>query len=98
MPLLNKKKTKAMWLGSLKHNRSKILAFKTTNESIKVLGVHLSYNAHKCLDAKFYEKLSKMRTKLNLWLSRDLTIYGKSACEGFRRIVIGVCSVYADCS
>ena len=67
-----------MWLGSLKHNRSEILAFKTTDEPIKVLGVHLSYNAHKCLDANFYEKLSKMRTKLNLWLSRDLTIYGKS--------------------
>ena len=83
-----------MWLGSLKHNRSTILAFKTTNEPIKVLGVHLSYNAHKCLDANFDEKLNKMRTKLNLWLSRDLTIYGKSLLVkalGVSQLVYAAC-------
>jgi len=26
----------------------------------------------------FYDKINKMETKLNLWLSRDLTIYAKS--------------------
>ena len=39
---LNKKKTKAMWLGSMKNSNSKILEFKSTKEPIKVLGAFLS--------------------------------------------------------
>ena len=75
---LNRKKTKAMWLGSMKDKNIKILEFKTTKEPVKVLGVHLSYNAQKCIDANFCTKINKMKMKLNLWLSRDLTFYGKS--------------------
>ena len=56
----------------------KVLGFKTTKEPIKVLGVHLSYNTYKCTEENFHAKIKKMKTKLNLWLSRDLTIYGKS--------------------
>ena len=41
---LNKKKTKVMWLGSIKNSNLKIFNFKTTNKPIKVLGAHLSYN------------------------------------------------------
>lgn len=33
---LNRKKTKAMWLGSEKHNTSKIMEFKSIKEPIKV--------------------------------------------------------------
>ena len=44
---LNKKKTKAMWLGTMKHSRSKILEFKSTKDPIKVLGSFLSYNQKK---------------------------------------------------
>ena len=75
---LNKKKTKAMWMGSMKDRKIKVLDFKTTKEPIKVLGVNLSYNTNKCIEENFYAKIKKMKTKLNLWLSRDLTIYGKS--------------------
>ena len=41
---LNKKKTKAMWMGSMKDSNLKVLDFKTTKDPIKVLGVHLSYD------------------------------------------------------
>ena len=41
---LNRKKTKAMWLGSMKHNTCKILEFNSTREPVKVLGIFLSYN------------------------------------------------------
>ena len=41
---LNKKKTKAMWLGSMKNSNAKILKFKSTKGPIKVLGAFLSYN------------------------------------------------------
>ena len=74
---LNKKKTKVMWIGSMKDSNLKVLDFETTKEPIKVLGVHLSYNNSKCTEKNFYN-INKMKTKLNLWLSRDLKIYGKS--------------------
>ncbi|KAL9963239.1 hypothetical protein ACROYT_G032418 [Oculina patagonica] len=79
---LNKKKTKAMWIGSMKDSNLKVLDFKTTKEPIKVLGIHLSYNKNKCTEENFYVKINKMKTKLNLWLSRDLTIYGGLPCHG----------------
>ena len=75
---LNRKKTKAMWLGSMKHNTSKILEFKSTREPIKVLGIFLGYNQDKNIAENFLNRIRKMKTKLNLWLSRDLTLYGKS--------------------
>ena len=75
---LNKKKTKAMWLGTMKHSRSKILEYKSTKDPIKVLGTFLSYNQNKNVEENFMNRIRKMKTKLNLWLSRDLTLYGKS--------------------
>ena len=41
---LNKKKTKAMWMGSAKNNKTKPLGFEIYQEPIKSLGVNLSYN------------------------------------------------------
>ena len=61
----------------MKDSNLKVLDFETTKEPIKVLGVHLSYNNSKCTEKNFYN-INKMKTKLNLWLSRDLKIYGKS--------------------
>ena len=67
-----------MWLGTMKHSRSKILEFKSTKDQIKVLGMFLSYNQNKNVEQNFVNRIRKMKTKLNLWLSRDLTLYGKS--------------------
>ena len=75
---LNKKKTNAMWLGTMKHSRSKILECKSTKDPIKVLGSFLSYNQDKNVEENFMKRIRKMKTKLNLWLPRDLTLYGKS--------------------
>ena len=41
---LNKKKTKATWIGSAKNNKTKPLGFQPYQEPIKSLGVNLSYN------------------------------------------------------
>ena len=41
---LNKKKTKAMWIGSSKDNRTKPMGFQSYQEPIKTLGTHLSYD------------------------------------------------------
>ena len=62
----------------MKYNTCKILEFKSTREPIKVLGPFLSYNQDKNIEENFLSRIRKMKTKLNLWLSRDLTLFGKS--------------------
>ena len=74
---LFKKKTKAMGINSLKHKKSKILEFHSIKVSIKILRAHFLYNADKNNDANFFSKIRKMKTKLNLWQTRDLTLFGK---------------------
>ena len=68
-----------MWLGSMKCNICKILEFKSTREPIKVLGICLSYNQDKNIEENFLSRIRKMKSKLKLWLSRDLTLYGISS-------------------
>ena len=55
-----------------------MLEFKSTREPIKVLGIYLSYNQDKNIEENFLSRIGKMKTKLNLWLSKDLTLYGNS--------------------
>jgi len=62
----------------MKHSPSKILEFKSAKDPIKVLGSFLSYNQNKNVEENFMKRIRKMKTELNLWLSRDLTLYGKS--------------------
>jgi len=52
--------------------------FHSKKDPIKILGAHLSYNADKSNDANFFSKIRKMKTKLNLWQTRDLALFGKS--------------------
>ena len=62
----------------MKHSNSSILEFKSTKNPIKVLGTFLSYNQNKNIEENFLSRIRKMKIKLNLWLSRDLTLYGRS--------------------
>ena len=56
----------------------KVLGFKTTKDTIKVLGTFLSYNKEKNIKEIFIQRIRRMKVKFNLWLSRDLTLYGKT--------------------
>ena len=38
----------------------------------------MSYNHDKSVEENFIKRIRKLKVKLNLWLSRDLTLYGKS--------------------
>ena len=78
LKLKKQKKTKAMWISSSKTKNTKILELRSTKVPIKILGAHLSYNVDKNNDANFFVKIRKMKTKLNLWQTRDLMLYGKS--------------------
>ena len=75
---LNRKKTKAMWIGSLKENKTKPLKINFTKDPVKTLGAYISYNYHKNNNENVFIKIQKMQTKLNLWLSRDLTLMGRT--------------------
>ena len=75
---LNKKKTKAIWIGSQKKNKTKPLAIDITNEPTKTLGIYISYNRNKNNNQTFFIKIQTMETKLNVWLSRDLTLMGRT--------------------
>ena len=54
---LNKKKTKAMWIGRSKQKNANILEFRPTKDPIKILGTHLSYNVDRNNDANFFIKI-----------------------------------------
>ena len=43
-----------------------------------LLGSFLSYNQNKDVEENFMNRIRKMKTKFNLWPSRDITLYGKS--------------------
>ena len=75
---LNKKKTKAMWIGASKNSSAKILNFSCTKDPIKSLGTYLSYYEDKNNEENFVKKIRKMKTKINLWLTRALTLYGRA--------------------
>ena len=75
---LNKKKTKAMWIGSSSKNKTEHLEFKCPKDPIKFLGTYLSRDAAGNNNNSFYIKIRKMETKLNTWLSRDLTLFGRT--------------------
>ena len=85
-----------MWMG---FHKLKVLDFKTTKEYIKALEVYVSFNV---LKKAFHDvKIKKMKTKLNLWLSWNLTIYGKSLLAkalGISQLVYSESVIKVACS
>ena len=75
---LNRKKTKAIWIGSQKENKTKSLATDITNQSSKTLGIYICTIVMRTRTKTFSSKFVKMETKLNVWLSRDLTLMGQT--------------------
>ena len=74
---LNVDKTEAMWIGSQRGNNKKPLGLKWTNDSIRSLGVSFTYD-HALLEKEnFQDKLAALRSVLNIWKMRDLTIMGR---------------------
>ena len=53
-----------MWLGSMKHNTSKILEFKSTREPVKVLGIFIGYNQDKILEENFLNRIRKNENQI----------------------------------
>ena len=75
---LNATKTKAMWIGSKKGCKNKIMNFEPIREPIKILGAYISYDQQKNNEANFFSRIQKMKTRLNIWQTRDLSLYGRT--------------------
>ena len=48
-----------------------------TNETIKILGIHFSYNSKKMNEENFSKSVSKIQNVLGLWRNRSLTLEGR---------------------
>ena len=75
---LNEKKTKALWIGASRKNTAEPLKFQCPKDPIKFLGTFLSHSEAQNNNNNFFIKIRKMETKLNIWLSRDLTLFGRT--------------------
>ena len=75
---INREKTYGMWLGSDKNSKQRPFGIKWPEKPIKTLGVYFSADTGENVKINFDEKIEKLKSKLNIWTSRDLTIFGRS--------------------
>ena len=74
---LNMKKTKAIWLGKWANSKSNPLGMKWMHSPVKILGAHFSYDEKSNNELNFNLKLRKIQTKLDMWNTRHLTLFGR---------------------
>ena len=74
---INKEKTMIMALGTEGDHYKKVCGIKCATEPIKTLGVWISKNNEEVIKLNFREKIEKMKTILNIWRQRALSIKGK---------------------
>ena len=60
-----------MWIGSAKNHETKPLGFES-------LGINLSYKHKNNDNLNLFIKIYKMNTKLSIWQTRDLTLFGRT--------------------
>jgi hypothetical protein len=72
---INNTKSEGMWIGKDKNHTDKPLGIKWPGK-LKVLGVFVSYDTD-VVNENFRIKLAKLKTNLNMWKRRKLTIGGK---------------------
>ena len=74
---LNPSKTKALWLGSWRHRKDKPFGFQWPEKPIRVLGTFISYNEKENEKSNFMLTLQKLKTILDIWNCRNLTLFGR---------------------
>ncbi len=74
---LNVSKSQAMWIGSQRNSNDKPLDVEWPREPIKALGVYFSYDEAAAENMNFAPKIKQVKTLLNIWKSRCLTLAGK---------------------
>ena len=66
-----------LWLESLRQRKDSILNLKLSDGTVYALGVYFSYDEELATKRNFFEKLPKLKKILNIWSSRDISIYGR---------------------
>ena len=74
---INQSKSELLWLGQSRLRKDKILNLNLSEKPIYALGIYFSYNDELATEKNFYDKLVSLKKILNIWLSRDISIYGK---------------------
>ena len=64
--MLNIRKTEALWIGVSCHK-----------QAIKILGVFISNDIDLAIDLKLKERINTIRSVINNWKRRNLTLFGK---------------------
>ena len=72
---IHREKTYGMWLGSDKNSKQRPFGIKWPGKPIKTL---VSIFLPMLVKINFDEKIEKLKSKLNIWTSRNLTIFGRS--------------------
>ena len=62
----------------MKSNRNKPLDLKWFHSPVKILGIYFSYNIKENNELNLDKKIQKLQTKLDMWSSQDLTIFGRA--------------------
>ena len=74
---LNRRKTKAIWLGRWEKNKSNPLQLKWLHNPVKILDIYVSYDENGNKQMNFNLKLQKLQTNLDMWRARDLTLFAR---------------------
>ena len=74
---INQSKSEILWLGCWRHRKDHVLDLKLSDEPIYALGVYFSYNEELATEKNIFDKLNPLKKLLNIWSSRDLSIYGR---------------------
>ena len=78
-PKLNLDKTEGLLIGNLKNsNIEEYMGISITNRLTKVLGIYIGNTQIQCEELNWNGKLNKIQNILNLWIKRNLTIFGKT--------------------
>ena len=74
---LNASKTKAIWLGPWCDREDQPLNLNWTKAPVRTLGIFVSYDENANEKRNFTLKVQKLTTNLDIWRSRNLSLFGR---------------------
>lgn len=75
--ILNIDKTEGLQLGSDQNRTDEYGGIRWPTQPIRYLGIYIGYGKKQCDEMNWYQKLMNLEKVLNLWKSRNLTLFGK---------------------
>ena len=74
---INKDKTQAMWLGSMRKCKNKPLSISWPEKPMRILGIYVSYNEQEAAASNFDIRIKEASNCFNVWRQRNLTCMGR---------------------